>query len=183
MAKAPRIAPITEQTASPEQRRVGDAIYGGREPFGGPSAVLLHAPELAEIANRLRRHIRAAGLRDDLVQLATLIAARHWSADYVWTIREQFARDAGIDAAAIAAIRHRQHPAFADADQEAIYTYVMELLGPVGIADATHARAVAVLGETGVIELVAAVSLYTMLALVARAADLPVQPGSTPLAR
>ena len=183
MTQTPRIAPITEATANAEQRRVGDLIYKKREPYQGPSAILLHVPELAERLDRLRAHVLAAGVRKDVLQLATLITARHWSADYVWGVRERLARDAGIDPAIIEAVRHRQRPDFGDSDQEAICDCVSELRGPIGPSEGAHARAVAVVGETGLLEVVAAVSVYTMLALTTRAADLPAHPGATPLAR
>ena len=183
MAKTPRLALITEEIADAEQRRVGDLIYRHLEPFQGPSAVLLQVPELADRVVQLRDHVRNAGMRNDLLQLVTLVTARHWSANYVWTVREEMAREAGIAASVIDAIRRRQRPDFTDRDQQAIYTYVMELLGPVGVSDAVHAGVVAVLGEKGVIELVAAVGVYTILALTTRAADLPIQPGATPLAK
>ena len=183
MAKQPRIPLITREAASEEQRRVGDFIYEKRnEEFGGPSAILLHAPELAERFELMREHILAAGLPQDLLQLATLVSARHWSVDYVWNVRAGLAEKAGIGADVIGAIRNRQRPKFANPAQEAIYVYTSELLGPDCVSDAAHLAVRKVLGsDVLVIELATMVGLYTLLAFVVRAADIAPQAGSTPL--
>ncbi len=183
MSKPPRIALVNRVAASDEQRRVGDFIYGKRnEEYAGPSAILLHIPELAERFELMREHILAAGLPSDLLQLATLVLARHWSVDYVWNVRVELARKAGISDAVIEAIRNRRRPAFANAAQEAIYVYTSELLGPGGVSDAAHQAVRKVLGsDVLVIELVAMVGLYTILALEGRAGDIAAQAGSTPL--
>ena len=183
MGKQPRIPLVSREAASDEQRRVGDFIYAKRnEEYAGPSAILLHIPELAERFELMREHIRAAGLPNDLLQLATLVLARHWSVDYVWNVRVGLARSAGIPDAIIEAIRNRQRPAFANAGQEAIYVYTTELLGPSGVSDAAHKSVRRVLGSDElVIELVAVIGLYTILALEERAADIAAQAGSIPL--
>ena len=183
MAAAPRIALVGRDTASDEQRRVGDFIYGKRnEEYAGPSAILLHVPELAERFELMREHILAAGLPNDLLQLATLVLARHWSVDYVWNVRVGLAAKAGIAPAIIEAIRERRRPHFDNDSYDAIYVYTSELLGPDGVSDAAHRRARDVLGsDVLIIELAALVGLYTMLALQGRAAAIAAQPGTQPL--
>ena len=183
LAKQPRIPLITREAASEEQRRVGDFIFEKRnEEYAGPSAILLHVPQLAEQFELMREHIRAAGLPQDLMQLATLVIARHWSVDYVWHVRVGLAEKAGIGAEIIGAIRNLQRPKFVSAAQEAIYVYTSELLGPTGVTDVAHQAVRKVLGSDAlVIELTALVGLYTMLALQGRAADIAAQAGSVPL--
>lgn len=183
LAKQPRIPLVTREAASDEQRRVGDFIYEKRnEEYAGPSAILLHVPQLAEQFELMREHIRAAGLPQDLMQLATLVIARHWSVDYVWHVRVGLAEKAGIGADIIESIRIRQRPKFTSAAQEAIYVYTSELLGPIGVTDAAHQAVRKVLGsDVLMIELTALVGLYTMLALQGRAADIAAQAGSVPL--
>lgn len=183
MAKTPRIPIITREAATDEQRRVGDFIFKKRnEIHGGPSATMLHIPELAERFELMREHIQAAGLPPDLLQLMTLVVARFWAVDYVWNVRVDLSRKAGIDEAIIEAIRDRRRPVFADPRQETIYDYATELMSPAGVSDATHAAALKVLGGVEkVIELAAVAGLYSFLALQGRAANLVIQPGATPL--
>lgn len=185
MAKTSRIPLVTREGASDEQRRVGDFIYVKRgEEYAGPSAIMLHIPKLAELFELMREHIRAAGLPNDLHQLATLVMARHWSVDYIWNVRVAIAKRGGIDDDIIDAIANRRRPDFADPRYAAIYDYVSELLGPAGVSDAAYAKAKDALGtDELLIELTAVIGLYTFLAFQCRAADVPMQPGGTVLPR
>ena len=180
---ASRLQEVTRDKASEEQRRIGDQIFTTRgETYTGPSAILLQAPSLAQKFDDLRSVVlKPETLPNPLVQLATLVVARHWNVPYIWTVRERLSLKAGIDPAIIDAIRRRQLPSFTDRDQEVVFDYATALLGDGGVADNLHVRAVAALGEKGVVELVAVAGLYTTLALLARAADLSAPPGSMPL--
>jgi len=183
MAKQSRIPLITREGATDEQRRVGDFIYVKRnEEYAGPSAIMLHIPKLAECFEYMREHVQAAGLPNDLHQLATLVLARHWSVDYVWNVRVMIAKRAGIGDDIIDAIANRRRPTFADPRMDAIYVYVSELLGPVGVSDAAYAKAKEALGsDEQLIELTAVVGLYTFLAFQGRVADIPMQADGTAL--
>lgn len=178
MAKQPRIPLITREGATDEQRRVGDFIYVKRgEEYAGPSALMLRIPRLAECFEFMREHVQAAGLPDDLHQLATLVLARHWSVDYIWNVRANIARRVGIAEDIIQAIANRKKPKFADPRLDAIYDYVSDLLGPVGVPDAVYDKAKQALGsDDQLMELTAVVGLYTFLAFQGRLADLPMQP-------
>jgi 4-carboxymuconolactone decarboxylase len=183
MAKQSRIPLITREGATDEQRRVGDFIYVKRgEEYAGPSAIMLHVPRLAEIFELMREHVQAAGLPNDLHQLATLVMARHWSVDYIWNVRVTIAKRAGIADDIIEAIANRRRPKFSDPKYDAIYDYVGELLGPVGVSDAVYAKAKGALGsDEQLIELTAVIGLYSFLAFQCRAADVPMQPGGVAL--
>lgn len=178
MVRQSRIPLIVRETATDEQRRVGDFIYVKRnEEYAGPSALMLRIPRLAECFEFMREHVQAAGLPDDLHQLATLVLARHWSVDYVWNVRATIARRVGIDEDIIQSIANRLRPAFSDPRHAAIYDYVGELLGPLGVSDAAYAAAKDALGgDDMLIELTAVVGLYTLLAFQGRLADLAMQP-------
>jgi 4-carboxymuconolactone decarboxylase len=185
MGKQSRIPLIARENATDEQRRVGDFIYVKRdEEYAGPSALMLRIPRLAECFEFMREHVQAAGLPDDLHQLATLVLARHWSVDYIWNVRANIARRVGIAEDIIQAIANRKKPNFADPRMDAIYDYVSELLGPVGVSDATYAKAKQALGsDEQLIELTAVVGLYTFLAFQGRLADLPMQPDGQALSK
>jgi 4-carboxymuconolactone decarboxylase len=75
----------------------------------------------------------------------------------------------------IEAVRQRRRPAFDEPSLEIVYDYVAGLLERGRVDDASHARAVELLGEEGVIALVLLVGLYSTLAMVSDAfePDLP----------
>jgi 4-carboxymuconolactone decarboxylase len=163
-----RIRSIQRDEATPEQRRVGDIIFGSRnEDYGGPSAVLLHIPELAERFERLRNYlVREQELPEPMLHLAALITARHWSAQYAWWKRVDLCLAAGIPQEVIDAIRERRRPTFADPALEAVYDYVTELLENRRVNDDVHERLRAMVGDGCLIELVSITGFYSMLGLI-----------------
>ena len=180
-----RIKPIARDDATAEQRRVGDVIFGSRhEDYGGPSAILLHLPELAERFDHLRDAlVREQSLPNPLLQLAVLITARFWSAQYAWFKRLRPCLEAGISQDVIDAVRERRRPTFGSDEHEAVYDYVTELFEKRRIRDATHARLQRIIGDDGLIELVTAVGFYSMLGLLCDAFEPDLPPGAdAPLA-
>lgn len=176
-----RLQPITREQATAEQRRVGDIIFGSRnEDYGGPSAVLLQIPELAERFDHLRNYlVREQKLPKPMVYLAALLAARFWSAEYAWWKRVPMCLEAGIPQGVIDAVLERRRPQFDDASLEAVYDYVTELFEDRRISDRTHDRLEAIIGDESLIELVLVVGFYSMLGMVCDAFDPDFPPGAT----
>jgi 4-carboxymuconolactone decarboxylase len=174
-----RIEPIAREQSTPEQRRVGDIIFGSRhEDYGGPSAVLLHVPELAERFEHLRNYlVREQKLPQAMVYLAALIVARFWAAEYAWWKRVPMCLEAGISQDVIDAVLERRRPEFEDHDLEAVYEYVTELLEERRVSDRTHERLKAIIGDESLIELVLVVGFYSMLGMVCDAFDPDFPPG------
>ncbi len=177
-----KIRPIQREEATPEQQRVGDAIFGSRnEDYGGPSAVLLHVPELAERFEELRDAlINDERLPKPALHFAALLAARFWSSQYTWWKRVDMCRAAGIPDEVIDAVRGRRRPSFADPALEVVYDYVAELLETGQVGEGTDARALQLLGEHAVIQLVLIVGFYSMLALVSDAFEPELPAGVIP---
>jgi 4-carboxymuconolactone decarboxylase len=65
-------------------------------------------------------------------------------------------------------------------DEEAIYALWYELQTNQSVSDATYARAVAKLGEQGVIDALGITGYYTMLAMVLNTARTPLPSGVAP---
>jgi 4-carboxymuconolactone decarboxylase len=82
------------------------------------------------------------------------------------------AEKAGIEAAVIEAILHDQVPPLA-ANDLVIHRYAAELNQYKSVSDATHAAAVALLGERGVVELTALVGYYTLVAMTLNSQEIP----------
>lgn len=177
-----KIRPIPREEATPEQQRVGDAIFGSRnEDYGGPSAVLLHVPEFAQRFEDLRDAlIKDERLPKPALHLAALLAARFWSSQYTWWKRVEMCRAAGIPDDVIDAVRERRRPVIADPTLEVVYDYVAELLETRRVGEETDARALELLGEEAVIQLLLIVGFYSMLALVSDAFEPELPPGVTP---
>lgn len=177
-----RIKPITREEATPDQQRVGDVIYGSRnEEYGGPSAILLHIPELAERFDHLRNYlVREQQLPRPMVHLAALMAARFWAAEYAWWKRVPMCLEVGIPQEVIDAVLEHRRPEFADHDLEAVYDYLTELLENRRVSDRAHQRLQGIIGDESMIELVLVLGFYSMLGLVCDAFEPDFPPGVTP---
>jgi 4-carboxymuconolactone decarboxylase len=178
-----RLPALTPDQLSPEQRRVHDEIAGPRGgAVGGPFAVWLRIPRIADAANRLGNSLRLEGRLDRrLFELAILVIARHWSAQYEWFVHEKAALDAGLDREVVEAVRHRQLPRFARSDEQLVYDVVTEMHETRTLGQASFDRALAALGPDLLIELVSVIGFYTTAAMMINAFEAPVPGGARPL--
>jgi len=165
----------------PAQRRIWDEIAAGpRGNVPPPLQVWLKNPQLAEHAQRLGAFARyGTSLPPRLSELAILVTARHWTAQYEWHHHEVFARKAGLDPAVIAAIAERRTPDFARDDERVVYNFCSAYYRTHRVDDATFARAVTLLGETGVVELVAIMGYYGLISATLNVFEVPT-PGEKP---
>ena len=104
-----------------------------------------------------------------LREMVILLTARHFRQDFEWVTHEGPARAAGVPPATIDAIRTGTVPASLAADEATIFDFCAVLFDDGRVPDALYARAVDVLGEPGVIDVVCAVGYCTTLALIMNA--------------
>src|SRR6516162_2477371 len=86
MTMPTRFAPLSDQDMTPEQKRVAHAVASGpRGGLRGPFHALLRSPELADRVRLLGDFVRfESAFPAPLRELAILLVARFWSADYEW---------------------------------------------------------------------------------------------------
>ena len=178
-----RLPALTPDQLSSEQKRLHDAIAGPRGgSVGGPFAVWLRVPRIAEAANRMGNSLRLEGKLDRrLFELAILVIARHWSAQYEWFVHEKAALDAGLARDVVEALRHRAVPSLARDDERLVYDVVTEMHATRTLGQATFDRALAALGPDLLIELISVIGFYTTAAMMINAFDAPVPGGARPL--
>jgi 4-carboxymuconolactone decarboxylase len=164
-----------------DQKRIWDEIASGpRGTVPAPLQIWLRSPVLAENAQRLGAFCRyGTSLEPRLSELAILVTARHWTAHYEWYAHEKFARKAGIGDAAIAAIASRRTPVFTREDERAVYDFCSAYYRDHRVDDATYARALALLGERGVVDLVGIMGYYALISMTLNVFEVPVPDGET----
>jgi 4-carboxymuconolactone decarboxylase len=169
-----------EMTA--EQQRVHDEIAAGpRGKVEGPLRVWLHAPKLATHAQKLGAHARFQSLLPpSLSELAILVTAATWRADFEWYAHARLAREAGIAESVIEAIRKGQEPSLPDAKARAVYAVACELHRTRVLSDATHAAAEQALGRAALVDLVGILGYYTLVSMTLNAFEVPTPDGSRP---
>src|SRR5262245_13207067 len=118
-----RLTPLKMDQLTPEQIK----IVGGEERRTqvGPFTVWLRRPKLAEMTDKMMKHLRRGGLAvpGRLAELAILIAARAFTAQFAWHAHEPQAVSKGIERDVIEAIRHRKKPSFKKEDEALVYDF------------------------------------------------------------
>ena len=160
-----RYRDIAVSEMNPAQQRVHDQIVAGkRGRFGGPFQILIRAPEICEYASKLGEHLRwGTSLPDRLSELAIIVTARFWRAQYEWYAHAPLAEKAGVPAAAVEMIRTGGTPVFTEKDEALVYRICNEIYHTQRLSDASFAEAVKALGEHGLVEIIAIIGYYTLI--------------------
>jgi 4-carboxymuconolactone decarboxylase len=161
------------------QRRVYDAIAGGpRGGVRGPFAALLRSPELADRVQKVGEYLRFnSALPPRLNELAILVNARFWSSKYEWFAHRPLALKAGLAPSIADDLARDRRPANMRADEELVYDFCTTLHRQHFVDDALFERAVAAVGERGVIDLIGVSGYYTLVSMTLNVADVPLPPG------
>lgn len=174
-----RLAAIPPEDLSPEQRAVYDSIVGGvRGSIRGPFNAWLYSPVLADRAQSLGEYCRyntILGAR--LSEIAILITARHFKAQFEWYAHALLAREAGHDDATIETIKAGGKPDYASEAESCVHDYAAELVSAGRVGDEAHERAVEHLSDQGVVELVGVIGYYHLVSLTLNAFDVPLPEG------
>jgi 4-carboxymuconolactone decarboxylase len=178
----PRFTPLDQQTLTEAQRQVIDEVRAGRRGTVPANVVAwLPHPDLARRAAHLGELVRyGTSLPPQLSELAILVVARHWSCGYEWAVHASEAARAGVPDAVIAALGHGETPSLSPRES-VVLGFARELMSAGRVTDATWRQAMAELGETGVVDLVAVVGYYTFVAFTLNAREVPVPPDAPSL--
>ena len=182
MNAPPRLPPIPESELSEAQRRVRDGIASGpRGGVRGPFDALLRSPELADRLQKVGAYVRfESSLPAPLSELAILVTARHWGAQYEWWAHRRLAEKAGLAPAIADAIAEGRRPGALQADEAAVYDFCRELHETKNVSDAAWNVALARFGERGVIDLIGTCGYYGAVSMVLNAARVPLPEGVAP---
>jgi 4-carboxymuconolactone decarboxylase len=177
-----RMPPIPAEKLTDAQKKAIEEFKTARSAeITGPFIALLRSPELMTRARAMGDYVRfRSALPPRLSEFVILITAREWTQNYEWNAHEPLARQGGLSADIIAAIRDGRRPERMAADEEIVYTFFDELRRTHGVSDATYATAVARLGEQAVIDALGIHGYYTLISSVLNTARTPLPPGATP---
>lgn len=180
MARVKDLDPLEH---TPEQATLFKEIAGPRGGVvRGPFAIWLRNPELADKANQLGNALRVSGKLDKrLFELAILVVARSWTAQYEWFAHAEAALAAGLEASTVQALQRAEQPNLTKADEQIVFKVSYELMQDHKVSDATYQEAEQALGLPLLIELISVIGFYTMVAVVLKGFEAPVPGGSLPL--
>ena len=115
-----RIKELKYASLSKFQRQVYDDICKGpRGKVMGPLSIWLQRPQLADYAQNLGQYCRyETSLPRRLSELAILVTAKIWDADYEWNAHVGYASEAGISPIIIGALENKDYPSFLKEDED-----------------------------------------------------------------
>jgi 4-carboxymuconolactone decarboxylase len=175
-----RFAPLTwEQLTDAQKTMVNDLLAGSRTSLGGPFNVYLRSPELGNIAQSLGEYVRFhSTVPRKLNEMAILMTAKWWAAQYEWVAHKPLAIQAGLSEGVIDDIQAGRRPASMQADEAVVYDFATELRQTRRVSDKTFAAAKGLLGEQGVMDLIGLMGYYDLVSMTLNTDRYPLPAGA-----
>jgi 4-carboxymuconolactone decarboxylase len=181
-----RMPRIADEEQTDEQKRAAAEFRAGRGyAVHGPFAAMLRSPEVMLRAMAMGDYLRFRNVLPKRVsEMVILLTARAWTQQFEWSHHYRYALEAGLDLQIIEAIADGRRPDRMAEDEAAAYDFSIELHQRKSVGDATYARALAVFGERGIIDLIGLSGYYSFLAMMLNVARTPAEAGDVkPLER
>ena len=177
-----RMSKIAPENMSDAQRKsAAELASGPRGAVRGPVYVLLRSPELMSPLQKVGEYLRfRCGLDRRIAEMATLIAARHWTQVYEWNAHHPLALKAGLKPEVAQAIAEGRRPAGMATDEEIVYDLLIEALHNKSVSEVTYERGIRQFGEQNLVDLLAIAGYYAMLAMLLNVARTQLPEGKEP---
>jgi 4-carboxymuconolactone decarboxylase len=175
-----RLDPLKPEEMNAEQRATFEKAKASGGRLGGPNGIYIRVPELFELHQGIGNHLLASACPPRMRQMAIIVAARYWNAEYPWAVQARAALNMGIERAIVDAINEGRRPAFTSDDDALAYDLASELMRRGGLSDESFKKGETRLGFNGLMDFVAVCGFYTSVALVTNVykvdapADIPV---------
>lgn len=169
---------------NPREREQYDRIMRFRKPLadgsiGGPFDPWVRSPELAKRAVSWGNFLwERTSIDRRLVELAIIITGRFWESNVEWVSHSRMALDNGVSQETIDAVFSERRPENAPADELLVYDVCIALHKTHQLPVELFNRAVAALGEQGLVEIIATIGYYTFVAMTLNAFDIGLFDGS-----
>jgi 4-carboxymuconolactone decarboxylase len=185
-----RLPDLHHDQLSPEGQAVWDAIVGTRGSrlitaeggLAGPFNAFLHAPEVGRGLTELGATLRFGTSVDRrLSEVAIITVGARWQAEYEWWAHARMAREHGVPDAVVDAIGSGAEPPFAAEDERIVHAVARQLATGGDVTPDAYDAGRALLGDAGMVELVALCGYYTLISFLLNAFRVPLPPGAAPL--
>jgi 4-carboxymuconolactone decarboxylase len=176
-----------DSMTSDQQAFVKSVLSGPRGDISGSLGVMTVSPIFGDLAQKAIAYARFAGregyssVSPKLTELAIIMGARAWTAQYAWYVHRRAAERAGLSTEIVEAVRDGRRPARMSRDEAAVYDFCNELLTKKQVSDATLQAARSVLGgDRGVVDLVGTLGVYQLVAMMMVVDQFPLPDGVAP---
>ena len=166
---AVRFAPLKAEELSPPQKAWADLISA--PPRNArftvpPYRAYIRNPDLAPKLSNLSDYLRwNTSLPPRLSEMAILITARHWTAQYEWTAHYPLAMKGGLDPKIADAIARGTRPDGMKDDEAALYDLGNALYRDRKVSDAVYKAALEKFGERGIMDIVGIMGYYDLVSM------------------
>jgi 4-carboxymuconolactone decarboxylase len=165
----PRFPPLKAEELTPAQKAWADliAVPPRNAKFTAPPyRAYIRDPDLAPKLSSLSDYLRwNTSLPPRLSEMAILITARHWTAQYEWTAHYPLAMKAGLDPKILDAIAKGTRPDGMKDDEAALYDLGTALYRDKKVDDAVYKAALEKFGERGILDIVGIMGYYDLVSM------------------
>lgn len=166
------------QLTADQHAALAEITAGPRGAAPGPFIPLLRSPQLMTLLQKVGEYLRFSSPLDRrLFEMTILVIARHWDQQFEWSFHHPLALEAGLASSVAGAIADGVRPAGMDEGENAVWDLLNELLHTRQVSAAAYGALLSVIGEEGVVEVVATAGYYTTLAMVMNVARTPAPDG------
>jgi 4-carboxymuconolactone decarboxylase len=175
-----RFKPLKWDEMTPPQKTMMEHLVNGeRRGAGGPFNVLLRSPEVGDLVQQFGAQMRFhSSLPRKLNEMAIIITARHWTAQYEWNAHRAVAAQAGLSEPIIQAIAAGKRPASMDVDETIIYNFATELLNTKQVSDPVFKAVKDKFEERGVVDLINVMGYYQLVSMLLNVDRYPLPAGA-----
>lgn len=187
-----RLPLLTREKLDADGQRAWDVLVNPESRYAtgprGPVAMWLYSPMMAEHIFPASTYLRFGTDKDQrLTELTILATAREVKSQYEWTAHEPAGQRAGLEDAIIDIVKHRRSldeagdvPGLGDKERT-IIRFVREVISEPKLSAETYAKAIALVGEKGVMDLAGLVGYYSFVNITLKTFDVNLEPGRTRL--
>ena len=178
-----RIKRISPDEMNAEQKQVYDAnVASKRGRMPAPVHAWIRSPQMAKRMEPLGEFLRYdSELGQRLSEIAILVCARHWTAHFEWYAHKRLGLEAGVNPEIIAAIAVRKAPDFSgDAKGQVVHDVSKALMENHRLAQDLYDRAIAALGEKGLVELIGLLGYYCLVSMTLNTFEFDLPEGEKP---
>jgi 4-carboxymuconolactone decarboxylase len=146
----------------------------------GPFNAWLHAPKIGRRLSSLGAHLRfSTSIERRLSEVAICTVGAHWHSEFEFWAHAPMAIEHGVDASIVDALRAGTRPTFDRADERVVYEVARQLLDDRRVTDGVYSEAEGLLGEAGMVELVALIGYYCLISMLLNLFEVPLPTGES----
>ena len=180
-----RLPPLVESEPNLAQQKLLASMRstprGGKVSLDGPFGCYMFAPEIGEPIQQLAAYCRfKTSLPKRLSEFAILTIGRLWKSQYEFFVHAREGEAAGIKPETIRDLKSGRVPQKAPRDERALYDFIVELHQKRRVSNRNYARVQKLLGDGGMVELLAIMGSYTLTCTVLNTFRVPLPAGVTP---